>query len=57
MLPGQQILNNRRIMRVFKVMDYGGMAGAKFAAKSAQKVREVEDEVLRLCGELGGETA
>jgi phthiodiolone/phenolphthiodiolone dimycocerosates ketoreductase len=38
-------------MRVFKVMDYGGMAGAKFAAKSAQKVIEVEDEVLRLCGE------
>ncbi len=38
-------------MRVFKVMDYGGMAGAKFAAKSAAKVREVEDEVLRLCEE------
>lgn len=36
-------------MRVFKVMDYGGMAGAKFAAKSAQKVLAVEDEVLRLC--------
>lgn len=36
-------------MRVFKVMDYGGMAGAKFAAKSAQKVMEVENEVLRLC--------
>jgi phthiodiolone/phenolphthiodiolone dimycocerosates ketoreductase len=36
-------------MRVFKVMDYGGMAGAKFAAKSAEKVRQVEDEVLRLC--------
>lgn len=39
-------------MRVFKVMDYGGMAGAKFAAKSAAKVREVEDEVLRLCGDI-----
>jgi phthiodiolone/phenolphthiodiolone dimycocerosates ketoreductase len=37
-------------MRVFKVMDYGGMAGAKYAAKSAEKVRQVEDEVLRLCG-------
>jgi phthiodiolone/phenolphthiodiolone dimycocerosates ketoreductase len=36
-------------MRVFKAMDYGGMAGAKFAARSAQKVIEVEDEVLRLC--------
>lgn len=38
-------------MRVFKVMDYGGMAGAKFAARSAQKVIEVEDEIMRLCGE------
>lgn len=36
-------------MRVFKVMDYGGMAGAKFAGGSARKVLEVEDEVLRLC--------
>lgn len=35
-------------MRVFKVMDYGGMAGLKFAAKSPAKVRETEDEVLRL---------
>lgn len=39
-------------MRVFKVLDYGGMAGAKFAATSAAKVRETEDEVLRLCGDL-----
>jgi phthiodiolone/phenolphthiodiolone dimycocerosates ketoreductase len=39
-------------MRVFKVMDYGGMAGAKFAARSAQKVLEVEDEVVRLCGDI-----
>jgi phthiodiolone/phenolphthiodiolone dimycocerosates ketoreductase len=38
-------------MRVFKVMDYGGMAGQKFAANSARKVIEVENEVLRLCGE------
>jgi phthiodiolone/phenolphthiodiolone dimycocerosates ketoreductase len=37
-------------MRVFRVMDYSGMAGVKFAATSAQKVREVEDEVARLCG-------
>ena len=36
-------------MRVFKVMDYGGMAGAKFAAKSGAKVLEVEDEIMRLC--------
>lgn len=35
-------------LRVFKVMDYGGMAGIKFAAGSAAKVRETEDEVLRL---------
>jgi phthiodiolone/phenolphthiodiolone dimycocerosates ketoreductase len=35
-------------MRVFKVMDYGGMAGLKFAGASAAKVRETEDEVLRL---------
>jgi phthiodiolone/phenolphthiodiolone dimycocerosates ketoreductase len=31
-------------------MDYGGMAGLKFAARSAQKVREAEDELLRLVG-------
>ncbi|MEZ5742273.1 MAG: LLM class flavin-dependent oxidoreductase [Sphingomonadaceae bacterium] len=36
-------------MRVFKVMDYGGMGGVKYSANSAQKVREVEDEVLALC--------
>ncbi|MDE2301814.1 MAG: LLM class flavin-dependent oxidoreductase [Sphingomonadales bacterium] len=36
-------------MRVFKVMDYGGMAGLAYGAKSAAKVRAVEDEVLRLC--------
>jgi phthiodiolone/phenolphthiodiolone dimycocerosates ketoreductase len=38
-------------MRVFKVMDYGGMGGVKYSANSAQKVREVEDEVLALCGD------
>jgi phthiodiolone/phenolphthiodiolone dimycocerosates ketoreductase len=38
-------------MRVFKVLDYGAMAGLKFGAKSAQKVRETEDELLRLVGE------
>jgi phthiodiolone/phenolphthiodiolone dimycocerosates ketoreductase len=37
-------------MRVPKIMDYGGMAGLKFAARSAQKVREAEDELLRLVG-------
>jgi phthiodiolone/phenolphthiodiolone dimycocerosates ketoreductase len=35
-------------MRVFKLMDYSGMAGLRFAASSAAKVREAEDEVLRL---------
>ena len=36
-------------MRVFKVLDYGGMAGMKYGAKSAEKVRQVEDEILKLC--------
>jgi phthiodiolone/phenolphthiodiolone dimycocerosates ketoreductase len=35
-------------LRVFKVIDYGGMAGLKFGATSAAKVRETEDEVLNL---------
>ena len=35
-------------MRVVKIMDYGGMAGLRFAARSAQKVREAEDELMRL---------
>jgi phthiodiolone/phenolphthiodiolone dimycocerosates ketoreductase len=37
-------------MRVVKILDYGGMAGLKFAARSAQKVREAEDELMRLVG-------
>ena len=37
-------------MRVVKIMDYGGVAGLKFAARSAQKVREAEDELMRLVG-------
>jgi phthiodiolone/phenolphthiodiolone dimycocerosates ketoreductase len=36
-------------MRVFKIMEYGGMAGLKYGAVSAAKVREAEDELLRLC--------
>jgi phthiodiolone/phenolphthiodiolone dimycocerosates ketoreductase len=32
------------------ILDYSGMAGQDFAARSAQKVRETEDEVLRLVG-------
>ena len=41
-------------MRVVKVMDYGGMAGLKFAARSAEKVRAVEDELLRLVDRRAG---
>lgn len=35
-------------MRVPKVLDYGGMAGLKFSARSAQKVWDAEDELMRL---------
>lgn len=35
-------------LRVPKIMDYSGMAGAKFAAKSGAKVREAEDALMRL---------
>jgi phthiodiolone/phenolphthiodiolone dimycocerosates ketoreductase len=35
-------------VRVPKILDYGGMAGLSFAARSAQKVREAEDELIRL---------
>jgi phthiodiolone/phenolphthiodiolone dimycocerosates ketoreductase len=37
-------------MRVPKMIDYGGMAGTKFAVRSAKNVREAEDELLRLVG-------
>lgn len=36
-------------LRVPKIMDYGGMAGLKYGARSAEKVREAEDELLKLC--------
>jgi phthiodiolone/phenolphthiodiolone dimycocerosates ketoreductase len=42
-------------MQVVKVMDYGGMAGLKFGARSAQKVRETEDELMRLVEGNGNE--
>jgi phthiodiolone/phenolphthiodiolone dimycocerosates ketoreductase len=35
--------------RVIKMLDYGGMAGTKFAARSAQRSREAEDALLRMC--------
>lgn len=34
--------------RLYMVLDYGALAGLKYAAASAGKVRQVEDEVLRL---------
>jgi phthiodiolone/phenolphthiodiolone dimycocerosates ketoreductase len=37
-------------LRVPKILDYGGMAGLKYAARSAQKVKDAEDELLRLLG-------
>jgi phthiodiolone/phenolphthiodiolone dimycocerosates ketoreductase len=33
-----------------KIMDYGSMAGTKFAAGSADKVKRAEDELLKLIG-------
>jgi phthiodiolone/phenolphthiodiolone dimycocerosates ketoreductase len=35
-------------LRVPKILDYSGMAGLSFAARSAAKVREAEDELMRL---------
>jgi phthiodiolone/phenolphthiodiolone dimycocerosates ketoreductase len=35
-------------LRVATLLDYSGMAGLEFAAQSAAKVRETEDEALRL---------
>jgi phthiodiolone/phenolphthiodiolone dimycocerosates ketoreductase len=37
-------------MEVCKILEYSTMAGLKFAAKSAQKVRDTEDELMRLAG-------
>lgn len=37
-------------LQVPKILDYGGMAGLKYAARSAQKVRDAEDELIRLVG-------
>jgi hypothetical protein len=33
-----------------KILDYSGMAGLKFAARSPAKVQEAEDEFMRLVG-------
>ncbi len=40
-------------LQVPRVLDYGGMAGLKFGARSPQKVRETEDELIRLVGATG----
>jgi phthiodiolone/phenolphthiodiolone dimycocerosates ketoreductase len=37
-------------LRVPKILDYGGLAGLAFAARSAQKVRETEDALMALVG-------
>jgi len=37
-------------LQVPKILDYGGMAGLEYAARSPAKVRAVEDELMRLCG-------
>jgi phthiodiolone/phenolphthiodiolone dimycocerosates ketoreductase len=37
-------------LRVPKILDYGAMAGLRFAAASADNVRRTEDELMRLCG-------
>ncbi len=34
---------------VYKLMEYGSMGGARFAATSALKVHETEDEIALLC--------
>jgi len=39
-------------LRVPRVLDYSGMAGLSFGARSAQKVRETEDELLRQTGSV-----
>ncbi|MGE2720483.1 LLM class flavin-dependent oxidoreductase [Mycolicibacterium celeriflavum] len=39
-------------LRVPKIMDYGAMAGLRYTAQSAQNVREVEDELMKLCGDV-----
>ena len=38
-------------LRVPKILDYGGMAGLEFGATSAQKVRDAEDELIKMTGE------
>ncbi len=44
-------------LRVPKIMDYGGMAGLQYGARSAAKVRAAEDALMRLLGQPVGEAA
>ena len=39
-------------LRVPKILDYGAMAGLKYAETSAANVRAAEDELMQLCGNL-----
>ena len=39
-------------LRVPKILDYGAMAGLKYAESSAANVRAAEDELMQLCGDL-----
>ena len=39
-------------LRVPKILDYGAMAGLRYAAVSAENVREAEDELMYLCGDV-----
>jgi phthiodiolone/phenolphthiodiolone dimycocerosates ketoreductase len=39
-------------LRVPKILDYGAMAGLKYAASSAANVRAAEDELIQLCDDL-----
>ena len=35
--------------KVIKILDYGGMAGVKYSARSAQRTREAEDALVKMC--------
>lgn len=39
-------------LRVPKILDYGAMAGLRYSAVSAENVRDAEDELLSLCGDV-----
>jgi phthiodiolone/phenolphthiodiolone dimycocerosates ketoreductase len=39
-------------LRVPKILDYGAMAGLQYTAASSRHVREAEDELMQLCGDV-----